>query len=158
MKITDHPLIVLIVTCAAVAATTWSVSQNLIVGPLKSTNDMAKERIKELDKELAEYKKGKHTPTLHKWNYRHFRNTETKQLVDWINGLNSGFGDIESAIAGNDIHVWARKGDTKGGYWSITYEEWDNQSQDNAKFALDGEAIIVLGMSGSNFHFLRWKQ
>jgi hypothetical protein len=39
MNIKDHPLIAVIVACSAVSATTWTVSENVRVGPVEKEKE-----------------------------------------------------------------------------------------------------------------------
>lgn len=48
MSVKDHPLIVVIVACSAVAAGTWKVSQNIVVNPLEKKIVSQKEIISDL--------------------------------------------------------------------------------------------------------------
>ncbi len=194
MALKDHALIFLVVSCAAVAAATWKVSEEIRVAPISRDLNKLKEQheksnhhaslvsdlqakltkkedqIKELvaaNKELnnevkiiaaAQSSIRKTSEENSKWTYRHFKNTQTNQLVSWVNSLNAGPDDVVSAISVNDFHVWARKGDADSGSWQRAYEEWDAQSSDNIKSGLKNNDRIVLGLSGKNLHYLKWAE
>jgi len=90
------------------------------------------------------------------FSHKHFRNTETKQLEDYVNELQCYAKDITSAISGNDFHVFARRANNSAGRWSHVTGKWSTQMIASLETHFHEGTAVFLGLSGNDSHYLLW--
>jgi hypothetical protein len=79
------------------------------------------------------------------------------KLEGYVNELQCSADDVRSAIAGNNFHVFAKRGDNKDGHWHHVTDGWSSNMIKSLETHFTAGTAIFLGLSGNNSHYLLWK-